>query len=174
MLDDFLHKAAILIRGYSQVELRGWFGPQVTLVPAPRSSPLVAGALWPSDRICTQLVSENLASGSIHLLTRTEAVTKAAYAIPGNRPSYTDHQNSIRTDRDLGIGERILVVDDIVTRGDTLFACVTMVEEAYPEVDVRGFALVRTMGRVAEIEKIIDPVEGTITENQFGGLDRVP
>ena len=154
--------------------LRGWFGPQVTLVPAPRSAPLVVGALWPSDRICTQLVSQNLARGSLRLLTRTKPVAKAAYASPGNRPSYQDHRNSIRIDLDLGIGERILVVDDIVTRGDTLFACVTILEEAYPEVDVRGFALVRTMGRVAEIEKIIDPVEGTITETRYGGVDRVP
>ena len=94
--------------------------------------------------------------------------------MPGNRPSYRDHQNSIRIELDVDIGKRILVVDDIVTRGDTLFACVTMLEDAYPEVEVRGFALVRTMGLIPEIENIIDPTEGTITETRLGKLKRVP
>ena len=170
-LDSFLAKAAHALR--STIQLEDWFGPQVTLVPAPRSAPLLAGGLWPSDRICAHLVSHDLARGSLRLLTRTKPVAKAAYS-PGNRPSYRDHQNSIRIDFDLDIGDRILVVDDIVTRGDTLFACVTMLEDAYSEVEVRGFALVRTMGLIPEVEKIIDPTEGTITGAPFGGVVRVP
>ena len=118
-------------------------------------------------------MSHDLARGSLRLLTRTKPVAKAAYS-PRNRPSYRDHQNSITIDFDLDIGEQILVVDDIVTRGDTLFACVTMLEDAYPEIEVGGFALVRTMGLIPEIEKIIDPTEGTITGTPFGGVVRVP
>ena len=169
--DDFPDRAARALR--SRIQLTDWFRPQVTLVPAPRSSPLDVGWLWPSDRSCAHLVSHDPARGSLRLLTRTKPVAKAAYS-PGNRPPYRDHQNSIRIDFDLDIGDRILVVDDIVTRGDTLFACVTMLEDACSEVEVLGFALVRTMGLIPEVEKIIDPTEGTITGAPFGGVGSRP
>ena len=173
--DKFLEKAALLVHTYwSPTQNPDWFGADVTLVPAPRSAPLVPGALWPSDRICGHLISRDLARGSARLLTRTKPVAKAAYATRGSRPSYQDHWDSINVGLDMYIGRQILVVDDIVTRGDTLFACVTMLEDAYPGVDVRGFALVRTMGLIRDIEKIIEPTEGTITKTQFGKLNRIP
>lgn len=173
--DHFLDRAAAALRTHWRSgRFEDWFGPGVTLVPVPRSSPLVTGGLWPSDRICTHLVRHQLTRDSLPLLARTKPVMKAAYASPGSRPSVSDHRNSIRIDLDLGVGEHILVVDDIVTRGDTLFACVMMLQGAYPDVEVRGFVLVRTMGLIPEIEDIIDPVAGTITETPDGRVERDP
>jgi hypothetical protein len=37
--------------------LKNYLGPDEVLVPAPRSSPIKAGALWPALRICEALVA---------------------------------------------------------------------------------------------------------------------
>ncbi len=43
--------------------LNDYFNPSVTLVPVPRSSPLVTpGALWPSLRICQAILARGLAA----------------------------------------------------------------------------------------------------------------
>ena len=54
---------------------------------------------------------------------------------------------------------RILVVDDFVTKGATLYAAAALVAQALPSSDVHAFALVRTMGLVPEIEDLVGPVE---------------
>jgi adenine/guanine phosphoribosyltransferase-like PRPP-binding protein len=58
---------------------------------------------------------------------------------------------------------RITIVDDFVTKGATLLAAASRVQEAFPEAEVRAFALVRTKGLVADIESISEPCEGLIT-----------
>jgi Na+/citrate or Na+/malate symporter len=46
--------------------------------------------------------------------------------------------------------ERILLVDDVITKGRTLIAAATRVHEAFPQAPICAFALLRTMGLVAE------------------------
>ena len=58
---------------------------------------------------------------------------------------------------------RITVIDDVVTKGATLLAAVSRVAEAYDGVEVRAFALLRTMELVSEIDRIVAPCKGTIT-----------
>jgi adenine/guanine phosphoribosyltransferase-like PRPP-binding protein len=69
---------------------------------------------------------------------------------------------------------RILVVDDFVTKGATLLAAVSLVQAVFPESEVRGFALVRTMGRVPDVERIVHPCEGTIRLLPGGDVLREP
>jgi orotate phosphoribosyltransferase-like protein len=57
--------------------------------------------------------------------------------------------------------QRLIIVDDVVTRGATLLACYARLSEAYPDVPISVFALIRTMSG-AEIAKMLDPVTGTI------------
>ena len=57
----------------------------------------------------------------------------------------------------------ITVVDDIVTKGATLLAAASRVAEAFPGAEVRTFALLRTMGLVENVERIVDPCQGTIS-----------
>lgn len=51
----------------------------------------------------------------------------------------------------------------MVTKGATLIAAASRVKEAYPRAELRAFALVRTMGLIAEIESIWSPCCGRIT-----------
>jgi len=50
-----------------------------------------------------------------------------------------------------------------VTKGATLLAAATRLQETYPQAKVTAFALVRTLGFVDDIDRIIEPIIGTIT-----------
>lgn len=136
------------------------------LVPAPRSAPLVRGGLWPAERICRALVDAGVGREVAHLLQRTEAVPKAAYAKPADRPTVERHRQTLAVRRELAQPGHIVVVDDVVTQGAMLCACVSLLEEHYPTADVWGFALLRAMsGAGIEIEDMLDPCVGTITSH---------
>ena len=65
-------------------------------------------------------------------------------------------------DPQLAVPASITVVDDVVTRGSTLIAAVSLLAEHFPDIEVRGFAVVRTMGLVPDVERIHAPAVGTI------------
>jgi adenine/guanine phosphoribosyltransferase-like PRPP-binding protein len=69
-------------------------------------------------------------------------------------------------------GDRITLVDDVVTRGATLFAAASLVAGTFPRADVRAFSLIRTLGLQADVERVIDPAVGTITRNRWGDAER--
>jgi hypothetical protein len=138
---------------------------RATLVPVPRSAPLVAGGLWPAMRICAALVTHGLAAESLPLIVRARAVQKSAFAAPGQRPTPQDHYDSLALDptRPLPQTRKLFViVDDVVTRGATLLACYARLREAYPADPILCFAMVRTMSG-ADVATVRDPVEGVIT-----------
>jgi hypothetical protein len=53
-------------------------------------------------------------------------------------------------------------VDDVVTRGASFVGLVPRLQEAFPGIEIRCFALVRTIS-TGEIDRILDPVEGVIS-----------
>ena len=70
---------------------------------------------------------------------------------------------------------KITVLDDVITRGATLFACVRQLRESFPAATVRAFAVFRTMSYVLQIDSIEKPVEnGTITLTNAGEPRREP
>jgi len=77
--------------------LGDYFNPSVTLVPVPRSSPLVKpDALWPSLRICQAILARGLGANIIPCIDRTYAVQKSSTAPAGQRPGPAAHYNSVR------------------------------------------------------------------------------
>jgi adenine/guanine phosphoribosyltransferase-like PRPP-binding protein len=69
---------------------------------------------------------------------------------------------------------KITLVDDVVTKGATLLAAASLLAQAFPEAEIQAFALIRTMGLVPEVERIVDPVVGRIFRTPSGGADRRP
>jgi hypothetical protein len=130
--------------------LNDYFNPSVTLVPVPRSSPLVGpGAVVP-------------------WLERTYAVQKSSTARAGQRPGPDEHYNSVRVARKKRRApSAITLVDDVVTRGSSFVELVPRLQEAFPGIEIRCFALVRTIS-TGEIDRILDPVEGTISYDGSG------
>lgn len=149
-------------------------GPDVVLVPAPKSSPLVDGALWPARRIADELVKRGLGSEVIPMIRRAVRVPKSAFAGIGERPTANAHLESFAVDMPLARPSRIAVVDDVVTKGATLLAIASLVMNAFPDADVRVFAMLRTMGLQPEVERILEPCVGTIRLSARGEVERQP
>jgi hypoxanthine phosphoribosyltransferase len=57
---------------------------------------------------------------------------------------------------------RLLLVDDVVTKGRTLLAAAARLHEAFPQAHITAFALLRTLGFKDHIEDLLDPCVGRI------------
>lgn len=146
------------------------------LVPAPKSTPLTAGALWATERIARALVDVGIGSAAVPLIERVEAVTTSHLSPGSDRPWPDQHQGTVEVKRALPVGfsGRLIVVDDVVTRGSTLLGCALAIREAYPEADLAGFAVARTLLREDPMpQNAIQPVIGDI-EWRPGWISRDP
>ena len=150
-------------------ELRGsalesLFSPDVTLVPVPRSAPLrEANARWPGKEIAEELVKAGIASTCHAMLVRVEPVTKSAFAPRGDRPTARRHFETMRVASSIAVPGRVLLVDDVVTKGSTILGAATRLAESFPDAEISAFALLRTLGLQPEVDKILDPVMGIIS-----------
>ena len=147
-----------------------FFGPDVVLVPVPRSRPHAPNVVWVAERLAMALVGFGLAGGIWTGLRRSVPVRKSATSLSGERPTVAAHYGSLVAAQppDGPNGEcpvtldRLLLVDDVVTKGRTLLAAAARLREVCPASEVRGFALARTLGLVRGIEHLVSPCEGEI------------
>lgn len=159
--------------------LRELLDPQALLVPAPGHTPLppsryAASILWVPRRIAQELHQVSLGAAVAPILVRHSRIPKAAFAAPGERPTLDDHFNSLHVDPQIvDPPQAITVVDDFVTKGTTLLACATLLQNSYPDSVVRAFALVRTFS-YSDVESIMDPVVGVIEPDSWGEARRAP
>jgi len=150
------------------------FGGDVALVPAPRSAPLRPGALWPARRICEELVQLDLGAEVVACVKRARAVQKSAFAQSGERPTPEVHLRSMELDAGLLTRRRLVVVDDVVTKGATLLAVASLLKSRHPDAEVAAFAMVRTMGLVPDVDSIPSPCVGAIRLTAGGEAWREP
>lgn len=150
--------------------LRRYLDDDVVLIPAPRSSPINQGQLWPPMLICEALVENGLGAAVEPVLIRDVPVRKSAGS--SNRPSADEHYDSMRVDRGLSAPGRIAVVDDVVTKGATLLAAASRVQQAYPDADVRVFAAVNTLYPGVALLRIPAVKLWRIKRLRLGGVSR--
>ncbi len=120
------------------------------------------GNTWPAEHLAAALVKEGLGAAAWLGLRRVCAVTKSATAAPGARPTVGRHYESFLIESTPTAPESIVIVDDVVTKGRTLLAAASRLHEAFPHARIRAFALLRTMGMGAGIQKLLDPCRGEI------------
>ncbi len=141
--------------------LDGFFVSGDVLVPVPRSAPR-AGGTWAAAALARALVQEGVGSATWCGLRRITPVIKSATAAKGSRPSVATHFDSLRLEP-LGLRPAsIVVIDDVITRGRTLLAAAARMSEAFPEAQIRAFALLRTLGFISDLRRLLEPCRGQI------------
>lgn len=144
--------------------LKGFFSPSDILIPVPGSEPRQSAAMSVTELLAAALVREGLGKTAWTGLQRVCAVRKSATAAAGERPTAGKHYDSfavIGTDTISG-AEQIILIDDVVTKGRTLLAAATRLHEAFPHARIRAFALLRTMGLIPCVNRLLDPCVGEI------------
>ena len=68
--------------------------------------------------------------------------------------------------------KRVIIVDDVVTKGRMFLATATLLAERFPSAELRAFALIRTMGLEPDVEKIVAPCVGVIKRGYWNDADR--
>jgi Phosphoribosyl transferase domain len=151
------------------------FGKDVFLVPVPGSSLMKQGDLWVPENLTKSFEEQGLGT-SFPCLERIKKVRKSAFCKPDERPKPEDHYASIQVKRlmiHMHDPSRIVLVDDIITRGSTMLGCINLLKEVYPDAEIVGFAVMRTITDVDLFEDIEDPCVGTV-EYKYGKLWRRP
>jgi hypothetical protein len=160
----FMLKYALRVRQQAEDSppLAGFFGGSDVLIPVPGSEPYMAGGLWAAEHLSIALVNAGLGGVAWSGLHRIRAVPKSATAARGDRPTVSLHYESFVVERPLVLPDRIVLIDDVVTKGRTLLAAASRVREAFPCAKIRAFALLRTMGLISGVHRLLDPCTGEI------------
>jgi predicted amidophosphoribosyltransferase len=151
------------VREQAQLPARlgGFFRAGDVLVPVPRSAPKTGGS-WVAAELAQALVHQGLGALTWPGLRRISAVPKSATCAPGARPSVASHYDSFRMEPPESPPASVVLIDDVVTKGRTILAAACRVREAIPDVEIRAFALLRTLGRVAGVRHLLQPCTGEI------------
>ena len=142
-------------------ELAELFSRGAMLVPVPGSA-RTGDALWTALRLAIALRQVGLAPGIWIGLRRRYAVTKSATAVGAARPSVQQHYDSLVAMPPVLSMHKVILVDDVITKGRTLLAAVARLRTVLTSAEVRAFALIRTAGFADHIERVEAPCHGVI------------
>jgi len=146
---------------FSDSRLAALFARGTLLVPIPRSSPWDGETLWPALALAIALRDVGLALPVWTGLRRHTEVRKSATAPNGWRPSVRQHYDSLCVTSAAPV-RRLVLVDDIITKGRTLLAAAARLQAQIPQADIRAFALMRTQGFQPHIDQITDVCHGVV------------
>lgn len=143
--------------------LAEFLGPDATFVPVPRSSLQKPGALWPGKEIADALHAAGLGKAVLPCLSRVRAVTKASTAAASDRPRAAEHLASLEVTNALALPSQVTLVDDVITRGAQFMGAAWALWKVRPDLQIRAFAVLRTISDPADFTEILAPTAGTIS-----------
>lgn len=139
--EDFSLCLATNIEKYNE---KSYFENSV-LVPVPRNSPIVEGAVYPSRIITEKLVSEGIGIEFSDCLIRTKTIPKSSNNFSAEtRNSVETHSESLSVNPILITQPTIIIVDDVLTLGRTAMASAIKIQDQYPDKEVKIFCPFRT------------------------------
>ncbi|MDE0089811.1 MAG: hypothetical protein OXP12_00380 [Thaumarchaeota archaeon] len=95
-------------------------------------------------------------------LSRKEPVPPSSQSSPSERVKAKTHCETMEMKRMIVEPKKILLVDDVVTRGSTFLGAACRVSEVYPEAEVKAFAPIRTVSRLRDFTGMETPEHGLI------------
>lgn len=140
--------------------LRPCFSGQPALIPVPGRAPRFKNSLWVPHVLCSQL-GRYLGLPVDEVLARERPVRRSRGARAVDRPSPVDHYRSLSVCSLIPPPGPVILVDDVITRGSTLLGCYARLKDAYPDLEIRCFAMVRTES-FSQVEQFFDPRCGVI------------
>ena len=156
------HYAGCVFRStFRNRELAELFSRGAMLVPVPGSA-RTGDAPWTALRLALALRQVGLALRIWIGLRRRYAVTKSATAVSAARPSVQQHYESLAAMLPVLPMHRVVLVDDVITKGRTILAAAARLHCVLPAAEVRAFALIRTEGFTHRIERLEEPCHGVI------------
>jgi predicted amidophosphoribosyltransferase len=145
-----------------------FFKEHTRLVPIPEYRPSGHNSYWAARRLAVALQQTGLAEEVWTGLRRISPVEKSSAAWMWERPTVQQHYQSFAVIPPSKPPTSILLVDDVITKGRTLAAAALRLQGAFPAAEIRAFALVRTMGFILDVPRLLDPCQGEI---QWNGED---
>jgi hypothetical protein len=142
-----------------------FFDEHTLLVPIPEYRPSGHTTFWAARRLALALQETGLAEEVWTGLRRVSSVERSSSAWMWERPTVQQHYQSFAVIPSSKPAKKVVLVDDVVTKGRTLAAAAMRVQDAFPDAEVRAFALVRTMGFVLDVPRLCDPCQGEIRWN---------
>jgi hypothetical protein len=142
-------------------QLGSLFTSDAVLVPVPGSA-RSGEAPWAALRLAVALSDVGFALPVWAGLQRRYAVTKSATAPSANRPTVYQHYRSFAVIPAPKPIRRLVLIDDVITKGRTLLAAATRLRHELPLADIRGFALIRTEGFVDKIRHLEESCHGVV------------
>jgi predicted amidophosphoribosyltransferase len=138
------------------------FTREALLVPVPGSA-RSCHALWTAWQLAVALRELGVGRQVWVGLERRSPVRKSATALWGARPSVRQHFESFAVvPSPVPSPERIVLIDDVITKGRTLLAAAARLRCELPHTDIKGFALVRTLGFQSRLNRLLAPCEGVV------------
>jgi predicted amidophosphoribosyltransferase len=142
-------------------QLAALFAKGTVLVPVPGST-ATGDAQWVALQLAIALSQVGFELPVWVGLRREFTVRKSAQARSGLRPSVTQHYESFSVVPMTSPIRRIVLVDDVVTKGRTLLAAAARLRAELPYTDIRAFALLRTHGFVQRLDRLTGSCHGVI------------
>jgi hypothetical protein len=137
------------------------FSADATLVPIPGSDPS-SSRVWAAERLAIALRGVLLGKAVWPGIQRRFPVRKSATALNADRPTMQRHYDSLSVPNPSVEPRRIILIDDVITKGRTILAAAARLHEALPNADIRAFALVRTMGFLSDVSQFLEPCKGFV------------
>lgn len=146
-----------------------FFSEETTLVPVPGSCLHKPDNMWPPELLANALKKCGLGREVVACLERVTPVPKSSQSKDRHPPA--KHHSTMAVKTAITPPTNILLVDDVVTRGSIFLGSAWLLFEAYPGVEIKAFAAMRTCFPT-EFKRLLCPCTGTIRLNKYGELWR--
>ena len=174
MISMSSYVASVVSKRLSELPFSDFFDKYTALIPIPGSSQIPKDGLWVPERLATEMVHKGIGYNVFPCLTRKYPIRKSALASPGDRPSPLEHYSSISVNNAITDFNKVVLIDDVITKGSTLIGAANILHDAFPEIEIKGFAAIRTMSDPSQFRRWFDPIKGTIKLRSNGDSVRNP